>query len=64
MLDLTDVVQGPVPLLAWLGAAAVGFVLPDLARAARLQRRRAEINGCLGGEVAVEGQHVYNLIEQ
>ena len=45
MLDLADVVQGPVVLLAWLGAAALGFVLPDLALAARLRRRRTEILG-------------------
>ena len=45
MLDLTDVLQGPVPLLAWIGAAALGFVLPDLALAARLRQRRTEILG-------------------
>jgi tight adherence protein C len=92
MLDLADVVQGPVALLAWLGAAALGFVLPDLALAARLRRRRTEIlgelpiladllsaassagyvvqqavvevNGCLSGELAVEWQHVCDLVEQ
>ena len=42
-LDLLDVVRGPLPLLAWLAAAALGFVLPDLALAGRLQRRRNEI---------------------
>ena len=42
-LDLAAVVQGPLPLLAWLAAAALGFVLPDLALAARLRRRRDEI---------------------
>jgi tight adherence protein C len=42
-LDLLDVVRGPLPLLAWLAAAASGFVLPDLALAARLRRRRNEI---------------------
>jgi tight adherence protein C len=42
-LDLLDVVRGPLPLLAWLAAAALGFVLPDLALAARLRQRRNEI---------------------
>ncbi len=42
-LDLAAVVEGPLPLLAWLAAAALGFVLPDLALAARLRRRRDEI---------------------
>jgi tight adherence protein C len=42
-LDLAAVVQGPLPLLAWLAAAALGFVLPDLALATRLRRRRDEM---------------------
>ena len=42
-LDLVDVVSGPLPLLAWLAAAVLGFVLPDLALAGRLRRRRNEI---------------------
>ena len=41
--DLADIVHGPLPLLAWLAAAVLGFVLPDLALAARLRRRRDEI---------------------
>jgi len=41
--DLADIVHGPLPLLVWLVAAALGFVLPDLALAARLRRRRDEI---------------------
>ena len=42
-LDLADIVHGPLPLLAWLAAAVLGFVLPDLALAARLRGRRDEI---------------------
>jgi tight adherence protein C len=41
--DLADIVHGPLPVLVWLVAAALGFVLPDLALAARLRRRRDEI---------------------
>ena len=36
-LDLLGVAQGPLPLLVWLGAAGLGFVLPDLALADRLR---------------------------
>jgi pilus assembly protein TadC len=41
--DLAGIVQGPLPLLGWLTAAGVGFVLPDLALADRLRRRRSEM---------------------
>jgi tight adherence protein C len=43
LLDLADIVRGPLPLLAWVAAAVLGFVLPDLALGARLRQRRDEI---------------------
>jgi Flp pilus assembly protein TadB len=42
-VDLADVVQGPLPPLLWLAMAVLGFVLPDLALADRLRRRRNQI---------------------
>jgi tight adherence protein C len=41
--DLADLVRGPLPPLLWLAMAASGFVLPDLALADRLRRRRNQI---------------------
>jgi len=43
LLELMGILRGPLPLLAWLVAAGLGFVLPDLALEGRLRERREGI---------------------
>src|SRR6266705_4011258 len=54
--------------MAWLAAAVLGFVLPDLLSAATsagyvVQQAVVEVDGCLSGEMAREWQYVSDLLE-